>query len=154
MKRILTTIGLGLGFLAFATGAGAQTWERRHDRDRDRDDNPYYRNNGYTGYRQSPVEQVLSDLNRAESRAYLDGHERKHFDEASRNLQDFQARWASGRFDAGKLDKAIHNIEHLAQADRVRAWDRDTLSRDLNELQQFRAGGGANYDPGYAPYRR
>jgi hypothetical protein len=71
----------------------------------------------------------MSDLSQAASHAYLDGHERKHFDEVAGNLQDFQARWSRGHFDTGKLDKAIHNLEHLAQADRVRGRDREMLTR-------------------------
>ena len=45
-------------------------------------------------------------------------------------------------FDTGKLDKAIHNLEHLAEADRVRGRDREMLSRDLYDLRQFRASRG------------
>ncbi len=151
MKRFLATISLGLGCLAFAAGAGAQTWERNPYGRRDADD---YGRNGYRGYRQSPVDRVLSDLNQAESRAYLDGHERKHFNDAARSLQQFQERWARGKFDNGKLEKAIRNMEHLAQADRVSGWDRDMLARDINELQQFRAGGGYSYGRRYGSFRR
>jgi len=33
----------------------------------------------------------------------------------------FEGRWAQGKFDTGKLDKAIQNLEHLADADQLRA---------------------------------
>ena len=62
--------------------------------------------------------------------------------EVARSLQEFQSRWARGKFDTGKLDKAIHNLEHLADADRVRGRDREILSRDLYDLRQFRASRG------------
>jgi hypothetical protein len=94
----------------------------------------------------------MSDLNQAASHAYLDGHERKHFDEVAGNLQDFATRWSGGKFDSGKLDKAIHSLEHLAQADRVQGRDGEILSRDLFDLRQFRATRGRYYQsPGYYP---
>jgi hypothetical protein len=68
------------------------------------------------------------------------------------SLQDFQVRLSRGKFDNGKLDKAIHNLEHLAQADRVRGRDREILSRDLYDLRQFRTTRGGYYQgPGYYP---
>ena len=75
----------------------------------------------------------------------LDGHEIDHFNEIARSLQEFQAKWGRGKFDSGKLDKAIHNLEHLAEPDRLtgsRGRDRETLSRDLYDLRQFRASRG------------
>src|SRR5215472_1771228 len=150
---------LGTGVLFFTLSAGAQTWGRdRYGQPRYdpyyRNDDPYYRQRDY-GYGQDQdylIGRVMSDLNQAASRAYLDSHERKHFDEVAGNLQDFQARWSRGKFDAGKLDKAIHNLEHLAKADRVRGRDRETLTRDLYDLRQFRDSRGAyGRDPNYDP---
>jgi Transposase zinc-binding domain len=119
-----------------------------------RNDAPYSRPRG-SGYGQNQdylIGRVMSDLGQAASHVYLDGHERKHFDEVAGNLQDFQARWSRGHFDTGKLDKAIHNLEHLAQADRVRGRDREMLARDLYDLRQFRATRGGYYQrPGDYP---
>jgi hypothetical protein len=98
------------------------------------------------------IDRVMTDLNRAAERARLDGHERKHFDEVAGNLQEFEARWARGKFDTGKLDKAIHNLEHLAEADRVRGRDRDMLAEDLEDLRELRASrGGYDQNPNYYP---
>jgi hypothetical protein len=155
MNRLITTL-LGCGVMFFTLSAGGQTPGRdQYGRPRyDSNDDPYYRQRGY-GYGQNQdylIGRVMSDLNQAASGAYLDEHERKHFDEVAGNLQDFQARWSRGKFDTGKLDKAIHNLEHLAQADRVRGRDRETLTRDLYELRQFRATRGGYYQsPGYYP---
>ena len=151
-------VPLSCGVLFLTVSAGARTWDRdqygqpRYD--------PYYRNddpyNGQRyGYGQNQnylIGRVVSDLNQAASRAYLDNHERKHFDEVAVNLQDFQSRWSRGHFDTGKLDKAIRNLEHLAQAERVRGRDREILTRDLYDLRQFRAARGGYYQrPGYYP---
>src|SRR5262249_20254824 len=134
MRRLYGVL-LGSGVLFLTLSAGAQTWGRdqygqpRHD-PYYRNDDPYYRQRyGYGQNQDYLIGRVMSDLNQAASRAYLDDHERKHFDEVAGNLQDFQSRWSRGHFDTGKLDKAIHNLEHLAQAERVRGRDREALIR-------------------------
>ena len=158
--RRLDAVLLGFGILFFTLTAGAQSWDQ--DQYGQPGYDPYYRNNnsyypergyGYGQYHGDLIGRVMSDLNRAASRAYLDGHERHHFDEVAGSLQDFQARLTRGKFDTGKLDKAIHNLEHLAQADRVRGDDRDMLTRDLNNLRQFRATRGYGYGSYYPNWR-
>src|SRR5215831_12635735 len=137
----LSAVLLSSGVLFFTLSAGAQSWgQDQYGQPRDpyyRNDDSYYRQKWYGQNQNYLIGRVMSDLNQAASRAYLDSHERKHFDEVAGNLQDFQARWSRGRFDTGKLDKAIHNLEHLAQADRVRGRDREMLARDLYDLRQF-----------------
>jgi hypothetical protein len=84
------------------------------------------------------INRVIADLNRAATRGYLDGRERRQLEGATGNLQEFQARWVRGKFDTGKLDRAIENLAHLADADR-RGRDRDLFVRVLQDLRQFRA---------------
>src|SRR5690349_3150964 len=108
--------GALLGMLFLTLSAGAQTWGR--DQYGQPRSDPYYRNDD--SYRDRPygygesqgylVGRVIADLNQAASRAYLDGHERRHFGEVAGSLQDFQERLSRGKFDTGKLDKAIHNL--------------------------------------------
>lgn len=130
------------------------------------DDGRYYRQGGYPeqgrygndryGYgrnQDSLIQRVLSDLNIAAANARLDGHERKHFDDAFRQLEQFDDRWARGKFDSGKLHEAIEDLEHLANADRVSGRDRDMLARDLQDLRQFRATRGQAPNYGYQGYR-
>jgi hypothetical protein len=152
----LSDVLLGTGVLFLTLSASAQTWGRdqygQPGYDPCRNGEPYYRQRSYSQDQDYLIGRVISDLNQAASRAYLDSHERNHFDEVAGNLQDFQARWSRGKFDTGKLDKAIHNLEHLAQADRVRRRDREVLTRDLYDLRQFRATrGGYDPRPGYYP---
>ncbi|HXJ38629.1 MAG TPA: hypothetical protein VNH18_05085 [Bryobacteraceae bacterium] len=140
--------------LLMAGATFAQTWR----------DDPYYRGDRrdyrdpapYSDDRYAPdnrganiVRRVISDLDRAASNSRADGHERKHFNEAVRKLNEFEDKWSRGRFDAGKLESAIDNLEHLADADRVHPRDRSILSRDLAELRQFRATRGRYADDGY-----
>lgn len=93
--------------------------------------NPY----GFGQNQGSLIGRVIGDLDLAAANARLDSHERKHFDEAAVKLQEFEGRWAQGKFDSGKLDKAIQNLEHLAGADRLKPSDRDLLARDVNDLR-------------------
>ena len=164
MKRLSSMFLFGYGVLALGLAANAETWwqdpnytPRQDAYYRNRDsytDDRYSQQRAY-GYRRNQqflIDRVMTDLNRAAESARLDGHERKHFDEVAGNLQEFAARWARGKFDTGKLDKAIHNLEHLAEADRVRGRDRDMLARDLADLRQFRASRGRYYEnPNYYP---
>src|SRR5882672_4705038 len=156
MSRFSSVVLLGSGVLILSLAANAQTWGQGPYYPQ-RDD-PYYRNDPNSGYnddrysrqrsyypyqnrygndrygygrnQDSLIGRVLADLNMAASNARLDGHERKHFDEAAGKLQEFEGRWVQGKFDTGRLDKAIQNLEHLADADRVRGRDRDMLARD------------------------
>jgi hypothetical protein len=92
----------------------------------------------------------MSDLDRAARSGFLDGHERHRFEEAARKLQEFHERWARRKFDNGKLDRAIENLQHLANADRVRGRDRQMLAQDADALQQFRTT-RSSYERGYNP---
>ncbi len=170
MKRISRVLLFGSGILTLSLAAQAQSRDPYYSQR----DGPYqngpnrgdYNDGRYSQQRSYPdqgrygnvygqgslVGRVLSDLDRAARNAYLDGHERKHFDEAARKLQEFEERWAQGRFDNGKLDKAIENLNHLADADRVSGRDREMLARDIQDLRQFRSTGG-RYSNGYGDYR-
>jgi hypothetical protein len=85
---------------------------------------------------------VVQDLNRTAANRRLDEHERKHIDSALRGLEEFDRRLAEGNFDKDRLDHIIENINHLANADRVRGRDRDILLDDLNALRDYRATRG------------
>lgn len=152
-SRLLTACGV----LILGLTAAAPTWAQ--DPYYSQRDDGYYRNrdgyygdpysrqrsSGYGRNQENLIGRVMSDLNRAAERARLDHHEVKHFDEVASSLREFDERWARGKFDTGKLDKAIHNLEHLAEADRVRGRDRDSLARDLQDLREFRASRGRYY---------
>lgn len=91
----------------------------------------------------TPVERSMMDLQRAARNArYVDRHERRHFDRAMSELARFQDRWRQGRFDKGRLDKAIDNIKHLVNSRRLHPGDRRMLAADLASLRDFRARGG------------
>jgi hypothetical protein len=97
--------------------------------------------------RRSPVRgdvvaRVLGDLDRMRSYRRVDHHERKHFENARKDLLRFRDRWADGRFDRGRLDSAIDNLRHLVDSAQVHPRDREILARDLYALRDFRSYGG------------
>ncbi len=118
-----------------------------------RRDDPYYRGGGYGRYGRGSsglISRVRSDLDyAARGNAYVDNHERKHFLKAQEELDKFEQRWAQGRFDNGALDKAISNMDHLANSNQISRRDRSMLARDLSALRDFRANRGTSgyYDP-------
>jgi hypothetical protein len=101
------------------------------------------------GYRTSGagvIDRTLSDLRLAASRNRVDRHERDHFERAMNELQAFRYRMVEGRFDEGRLNRAIEDLEHLANARQIHPGDRRTLTRDMLELRNFRsARGGYRY---------
>lgn len=114
-----------------------------------RDRDAYYgRDYGNRGYRGGdPVDSAMRGLRQAASMSRYDGHERKHFDNAMRDLSRFQDRRRSGRFDRGALDSAISNMSDLARADQLHPRARDIIARDLSDLRNFRDSGDRYYDP-------
>jgi hypothetical protein len=159
MNRISNVILSGFGVLALCTAATAQN-RGRYPYDPPRGGYGYgdaYNRSGpdaYSRNQPSVVGRVMVDLDRAARSARLDDHELNHFREVSKNLREFEDRLARGKFDNGKLDKAIGNLSHLADSDRIRGRERDMLRRDLDDLRRFRATRGSydqnrGYYPGY-----
>lgn len=111
-----------------------------------------YGREGY-GYGNSGnvIDRVLYNLNVAASNsAGADSHERGHFNKAQEELRNFQTRWAQGRFDTGRLDKAMSAMRDLANSNQVNSRDRSVIANDISALQQFRSSGGQG---AYAPLR-
>lgn len=91
---------------------------------------------------QNPVNRALRDLQMIYSRANVDRHESEHFRRAIHELNEFQRRAADGRFDYGRLDRAIDNMADLAKADQLHPRHRSMLREDLFELRNFRSYAG------------
>jgi hypothetical protein len=173
MKPFPSVLLLGSGVLVLSMAAQAQDpyYSQRDD--------PYYRNDPYyqnfpnqggyndgrysrqSGYpdrygdgrnQGSLIGRVVSDLNMAARNSRFDRRERKHFDEGVRQLQQFEDRWAQGRFDTGKLHEAIEELDHLAKSDRVSGRDREILARDAADVRRFRSTRGQYSNNGYRDY--
>ena len=89
-----------------------------------------------------PVSQTLRDVQYVWSRSRVDGHESGHFRKVVDSLQRFQDQASRGRFDRGRLDRAIDNLDDLAQADQIHPESRRLLRQRLHDLRGLREGGG------------
>jgi hypothetical protein len=144
-------------FTTLAFGYQDRDWRYR-DRDQDRyrgyGDDRYrdrdygYENGGYgRSMRNNVVGRVITDLDRSRSYRRVSDHDRKHYEKAREELQRFQSNWENGKFDTGRLDKAIDNLKDLAQSDRVDPRERQMFARDIEDLRAFRSNRG--YSDGY-----
>jgi hypothetical protein len=142
MRRFSTNLSIGFALFLASVTSNAQTYGRPYEqggRYRYGDRSSGYGRNG------SPVDRALYDLSRVDRNAYVDHHEREHFRHAQEDLARFQERWSQGRFDRGRLDRAIDNMQHLVQARQLHDRDRDVLASDLEALRYFRAGQGREW---------
>lgn len=89
--------------------------------------------------RWSPVNRSIHDLQAIYSRARVDRHESDHFRRAIDDLAEFQRKAARGDFDTRRLDRAIWNMSHLADARQLHPRDRAILRDNMYELQNLRA---------------
>jgi hypothetical protein len=88
------------------------------------------------------VGRALSDLNRAGSIRFADKHERRHFEDARKDLFRFEENRRRGRFDRDRLDGAIDHLNHLVRSPQLHPRDREMLARNMDALRDFRARGG------------
>jgi hypothetical protein len=149
MRHLIRTFLLGSGLVIMAVGANAQIFGNGggYRNDPYYGNDPYNRNDRYgRGYGDagSLVARVQNDIYRAASNSYTDNHERKHFENASRNLAKFNDRMRQGKFDSHSLDKSIDDLNHLVNANQIRPRDRQMLANDMNALRQLRSSGGYN----------
>lgn len=117
MQRLIPTILLGSALLAGAAAAYAQSY----DRDR------------------SLFDRVRADPDRASGYAYASRDDIKRFDEARRDLFDFQSRFEQGRYDRHELDKAIGRIEKVVSNNSLDPRSRGALDEDLRTMRDYRA---------------
>jgi hypothetical protein len=139
MRRML----LSFGVLLLAASANAQ-WRPFGDRDDDYGRGPARRGGPYRG---DVIARALRDVESARSYDYADHHNRRHFEQARKDLVRFQERWYRGSFDKSRLDGAIENIAHLVRSRQVDPYERRMLERDLWDLRSFRERRG--YETGW-----
>lgn len=110
----------------------AQDQDRRDDRREDRRDIREER----------LVQTVESDVQHAAHYAHISGKDRERIDNALHHLSDFDAKFARGDFDKGKLDQAIDDVKNVVDNNHLSADDRRILADDLSRLREFRARRG------------
>jgi hypothetical protein len=88
------------------------------------------------------VEKTNDDLERFVHRDNLDREQRERFDVAMRELHNFREAAREGRWEGGRehLDRAIENIEAVAEHARIGDHEREALHEDIRHLREVRDG--------------
>jgi hypothetical protein len=142
MRRFLTAIIASSLFLA--TAALAQYYDRPYgDRDYARRDRALF-------------DHVRMDLDRAANYPYASRPDRKRFDQARRELFDFESRFDQGRYDKHELSEAINKIENVISHNSLDARDRGALAEDVRRMRDYRDfrahHENRDFDSAYRPY--
>jgi hypothetical protein len=79
------------------------------------------------------------DLDRASRYPYASRADRKRFDEARRELFDFESRFDQGRYDKHELDEAIDRLQRVASHNSLDPRDRGALEDDIRRMRDYRS---------------
>jgi hypothetical protein len=66
--------------------------------------------------------------------------DRERYDNALRHLSEFDSSLSRGKYDQGKLDTAIDDVNNICKNNILSPPDRDMLQEDLRALRELRAG--------------
>lgn len=83
-------------------------------------------------------EHARGDLDRAGSYPYASRGDLKRFDEARRDLFDFESRFEQGRYEKHELDHAIDRIQAVVNGNSLDPRDRGALGEDLRRMRDYR----------------
>jgi hypothetical protein len=86
------------------------------------------------------VGRVQEDLRRALGMASPRSHNKDYqrVDNAQRHLSQFDRALSKGKWDSGKLDAAISDVQSVADHNTLTPQDRDSLNADLHDLRSAR----------------
>jgi hypothetical protein len=107
-----------------------------------RSSDPYGRSWGPTQQWRSDnrlIDSIQNDISRIGQRSAWDGWAVKQFSQAVENLERFQLEAARGKFDRGRLDRAIDNLNRLLTAPELHPRDKQRIAFHRDELRYFRA---------------
>jgi hypothetical protein len=123
MNRFLLTLSISAALAAIP--AFAQYDRPYGDRDYARQDRALF-------------DHVRMDLDRASTYPYASRGDRKRFDEARRELFDFESRFDQGRYEKHELDEAIGRLQRVVNENSLDPRDRGALSDDLRRMRDYR----------------
>ncbi len=118
-------------FSTFSTGGAALA--QRYE--------PHHQDGGYQrGERDGRAlfDRARADLDRAGNYPYASRADHKRFDEARRELFDFESRFDQGRYDRHELDEAISKLQRVLEHNSLDPRDRGALSEDLRRMRDYR----------------
>lgn len=110
-----------------------------------RSSDPYGRSyNPGPSYRQGQqfIDAIQSDLSRIGQRASWDRWAVRQFSDAINHLERFQLEASRGRFDRGRLDRAIDNLNRLLTAPELHPRDKQRIAYHRDQLRYFRSRNG------------
>jgi len=84
------------------------------------------------------VGRVQEDLRRAAGMASPRGKDFQRVDNAQRHLSQFDRALSKGKFDSGKLDASISDVQNVVDHNTLTPQDRDSLNVDLRDLRAVR----------------
>jgi hypothetical protein len=83
--------------------------------------------------------QTIADLKAVSAHNTYNPHEMERYDSAMTHLSQFAEKLHQGRFDRGKLDHGIGDVQNILNKNPMDGRARDILNRDLGELRRLRA---------------
>jgi hypothetical protein len=97
-----------------------------------------YADRDYARRDRALFDRVRMDLDRASGYPYASRADRKRFDEARRDLFDFESRFDQGRYNKHELNEAIGRIERVISHNSLDSRDRSALAEDVRRMRDYR----------------
>ncbi|MGH9822221.1 MAG: hypothetical protein ACREDR_03025 [Blastocatellia bacterium] len=90
------------------------------------------------------VSRLQEDLRHAEGTASQHKHSKdaERIDHAMRHLSDFDRSLSKGKFDSGRLDRAVSDVQNIVDHNTLSPEDRDNLMSDLHDMRSMRSDRG------------
>lgn len=85
------------------------------------------------------VQRTMQDLQRLQRRRGQTSKAYDRYNNALRHLGEFSQKFARGNYDRDTLDTAIDDTKNVVNNNALPPRDRQTISRDLQDLRDFRA---------------
>jgi hypothetical protein len=86
-----------------------------------------------------PADQTITDLKAVSAHNTYNPREMERYDNAMTHLSQFAEKLHQGRFDRGRLDHGIGDLESILNKNPMDGRARDILNHDLGELRRLRA---------------
>ena len=86
-----------------------------------------------------PADQTIADLKAVSAHNTYNPREMERYDNAMTHLSQFAEKLHQGRFDRGRLDHGIGDLESILNKNPMDGRARDILNHDLGELRRLRA---------------
>ena len=86
-----------------------------------------------------PANQTIADLKAISAHNTYNPREMERYDNAMTHLSQFAEKMHLGRFDRGKLDRSVDDVQGILNHNPMDGRARDILNHDLGELRRLRA---------------